>query len=117
MLLLSPCGLCLNQSFSADIIHFVSNRFKDPLLYEENKAFPLTYCSQTWHGRLHALEVEILLSVDCGRAEASLKKLVIQRLEIVCVSSLQCCFDKARKLGTIMVQSCIHTSVVEKIRL
>lgn len=59
-------------------MHFVSNLYCDPSLFERARQIPLTQWSPIWRARFHGLKAEMLLAVECSAIGVTLKKSSIQ---------------------------------------
>lgn len=73
----APHGLCSSHSFLAHITNFLSSRLKAQSLYDLGKALPPMQWSGKCCGRFHSMDIETLLSSNCGKHSLFLKKSII----------------------------------------
>lgn len=66
-------GLCLTQSFSVHIMHFLSNCFWEPSLYDMRKDLPLSQWSEMGLGRVYTINLDASLPANSGRADVTLE--------------------------------------------
>lgn len=69
-----PPGLCPVLVFPRHVVHFTSNMFSDPSLFEMGRQIPPSQWSSVLHRWFHSLNLDILLLVDCSAARITSKK-------------------------------------------
>lgn len=76
----APPGFCPIQAFLAHITTILSSRFKDPWLNEMAKVLPSSQWSEKWRGLFYTIDVDNLLSLNCGRVGVTWNKSLIRHL-------------------------------------